>query len=289
MSLSNTLHYHSINLNGKLYSLKEPLIVGILNITPDSFFDGGKYLETGEILKRAELMVSEGVDIIDIGGQSTKPGATTIGEKDELKRVLPVIDLLQKNFSQIPLSIDTYYSEVAQQAVGNGVAMVNDISAGSLDARMFETVAQLKVPYVLMHMQGEPSNMQQKPTYNNAVQEIAHWLSVKIAQLKELGVNDIIIDLGFGFGKTQEHNYELLAGMSHFQLFDLPILAGLSRKSMIWKAINSNAENALNGTTALNILALEQGANLLRVHDVKAAKEAITLFSLYKKAKQNLG
>lgn len=253
--------------------------MGILNVTPDSFHADSRVKNEKEVLQRAEKMLQDGATFLDIGGQSTRPGAERISAEEELQRVLPPIASIAKTFPECILSVDTFYSLVAQEAVQAGAAIVNDVSAGSIDKEMFSTVAKLAVPYVLMHMQGEPQTMHKNIEYNNVVAEVTYFFSEKIKELRSLGVNDIILDVGFGFGKKLEHNYSLLQHLQDFSMFGLPILAGLSRKKMIQTVTGQNAMNALNGTTAANMIALLNGANILRVHDVKEAMEAIAVFN----------
>ena len=251
--------------------------MGILNITPDSFYDGGKYKNELEILTQTEKMLHEGATFIDVGAYSSRPGAAHISEKEELSRILPVIDLLVKNFPEIILSVDTFRSEIAQKTIENGAAIINDISGGKMDENMFQTVADLQVPYILMHMLGTPQNMQQNPVYEDVTIDIITFFSKQIYKLHQLKVNDIIIDVGFGFGKTIENNYELLSNLSLFKQLDVPILAGISRKSMLYKPLEITAKEALNATTVANTIALLNGASILRVHDVKEAVEAIKI------------
>ena len=256
--------------------------MGILNVTPDSFFDGGRYSNEADIVRKVNAMEYNGVNIVDIGGYSTRPGAEHISEDQELKRVIPIVSLIKSNFPNLIISVDTFRAKVAKNAIEVGADMINDISGGTLDDQLFEVIAEFKAPYVLMHIKGTPKNMQTNPTYSNVVEEVKEYFSKKIEQLKKLGVSDIILDPGFGFGKTVEHNYELLKNLDVFKSFDLPILAGISRKSMINKVINTTPEEALNGTTTLNTVALMNGANILRVHDVKEAKETIKLIKKLK-------
>jgi len=273
------LHQKStINCNGQLIDLSEPIIMGVLNVTPDSFFDGGKYENVKALLEQVEKMISAGAIIIDVGGMSSRPGAEIIKVKEELNRVIPVIEQIKKQFPAVIISIDTVRSEVARQSVAVGASIINDISAGSIDDQMFKTVAELNIPYILMHMQGKPENMQQEPDYQDVTKTVLNFFIEKIGELRALGVKDIILDPGFGFGKTIQHNYHLLQKFTIFKILDLPLLAGLSRKSMIYKVLDSTPQEALNGTTVLNTLALERGAKILRVHDVKEAKETITLW-----------
>lgn len=278
----NISHLNSITLlNGKKLSFESPLVMGVINITPDSFYDGGKYTSADAAIKQAERLIAEGADIIDLGACSTRPKAIDIGKEEELKRLLPVLDYLVKNYPGIIISVDTYRANVAKEAVKNGASIVNDISGGTMDDKMFETVASLKVPYILMHIQGTPDTMQVNPQYNDVVKEVEKFFSAQIKKLHKAGITDIIIDTGFGFGKTIEHNYTLLKNLHHFKMFGLPILAGVSRKSMINRVLKTKPENALTGTIALNTLALMEGANILRVHDVKEAKEVIKLVTQF--------
>lgn len=267
----------TINCKGNLIDVSSPKVMGILNITPDSFYDGGKYKNESDILFQTEKMLLEGATFIDVGAYSSRPGATHISENEELSRMIPVIDLLIKNFPEIVLSVDTFRSNIAKKTVENGAAMINDISGGKMDEKMFQTVADLQVPYILMHMLGTPQNMQQNPVYEDVTKEIISFFAAQIYQLHQLKVNDIIIDVGFGFGKTIAHNYEILNNLSLFKSLDAPILAGVSRKSMLYKPLKINANEALNATTVANTIALLNGANILRVHDVKEAVEAIKI------------
>jgi dihydropteroate synthase len=272
----------SINCNGKLIDLTSPKVMGILNVTPDSFFDGGKHNTPSAIISQVEKMLNDGATFIDVGAYSSRPGAKHISEEEELNRILPIIKLLNKVFPTIVLSVDTFRSNIAKQCIDNGACLVNDISAGSLDSNMFSTIAKLQVPYIMMHMQGTPQNMQKKPVYNNTVNDVLFYFSKKIAELRLLGVNDIIVDVGFGFGKTVEHNYNLLANLELFKSLDVPMLVGLSRKSMLYKPLNASAKEALNVTTAANTIALLNGASILRVHDIKEAMETIKIIELTK-------
>lgn len=267
-----------VNCKGKLIDLSTPRVMGILNITPDSFYEGSRLESADAALKKAEQMIDEGADFLDIGGMSTRPGSEILNENEELKRVIPVIEIILKNFPETLISIDTWRSKVAMEAVEAGAAIVNDISAGSLDSELFQTVAKLDVPYILMHMQGTPQTMQQNPVYKDVVLEVNQFLSEKIFELRKLGVSDIILDPGFGFGKTVDHNYGLLKNLNLIGFGEFPILAGLSRKSMIKKLIGVDEKNALNGTTAVNMIALQNGANILRVHDVKEAKQCVEIW-----------
>ena len=270
----------SINCGGKILNLDEPLVMGILNATPDSFFDGSKHSNEKSIITHVKQQLADGAAIIDVGGYSSRPGAAEVTEKEELERVLPVIQLLKQEFKDIVISIDTFRSQVAQEAVKHGAAIINDIAAGEMDSRMSDVIAELNVPYVMMHMQGTPQTMQKNPTYQNVTKEVMNYFAEKVNVLHQKGVNDIILDPGFGFGKTLEHNYQLLKELNYLNWFELPILVGLSRKSMITKALNISSKDALNGTTALNTLALTKGAKILRVHDVKEANEVVQLYHL---------
>jgi len=272
-----------INCQGKLVDLSTPLVMGILNITPDSFYDGGKNIEEKNIFSNTEKMISEGAAIIDVGAVSTKPGAKEISEKEELQRLFPLLEKLIKSFPKTIFSVDTFRSVVAEKAIDCGVSIINDISAGGFDKKMFDVIAKNNVPYIIMHIKGTPQNMQVNPTYDDVVKEIIFYFSEKVNILKSLGVNDIIIDPGFGFGKTVEHNYEILNNLDLFNVFGLPVMVGLSRKSMINKVLNIKPEEALNGTTILNTLALDRGANILRVHDVKEAVEAVKIYKQLRK------
>ena len=268
----------SININGELLDFSTPLVMGILNVTPDSFYSGSRKQSEEEIVGRVCQILEEGGKIVDIGGQSTTPTSTLIPAKEELKRLEPTLRLIRKEFPNTILSIDTFYSEVAGPAVEKyGVNIINDISGGQIDDNMFETVARLNVPYILMHMRGIPQTMQQHTRYDNLVQDILYYFSEKIAKLNLLGVNDIIIDPGFGFSKTTDQNYQLMAYLKYFNIFDVPILVGISRKSMIYKLLECTPQESLNGTSALNTFALLSGANILRVHDVKEAVECVKI------------
>jgi len=272
---------YSLNCKGKLLVIDEPIVMGIINTTPDSFYEGSRTNTMDEILLRAEKMITEGAAILDIGGQSTRPGSRRLGVDEELKRVLPAIKAIHKKFPDQILSIDTFYAKVAQAAVEAGVSIVNDISAGSIDDALIPTVAELKVPYILMHIKGEPQTMQHNAVYENLVTEVFDFLSFKIAELVQKGIHDIIVDPGFGFGKTIEHNFQLLKQLSFFKNLDRPLLIGLSRKSTVYKTLSVTSSEALNGTTALHTIALLNGASVLRVHDVKEAMEAIRLVKAY--------
>jgi dihydropteroate synthase len=268
----------TINCKGKLLDLSTPKIMGILNVTPDSFFDGGRYDAVDNALFQVEKMLVEGADIIDIGGMSSRPEAEIISTEEELKRVIPVVEAIQQRFSDAILSIDTVKAEVAKQAIEAGGHLVNDISAGQFDDKLYETVAMLNVPYCLMHMSGTPKMMQHNPQYDDVITHVTDFFIREVGILRDLGVKDIILDVGFGFGKTIEHNYQLLKNLNDFKIFDLPLLVGVSRKSMIYKFLDITPESALSATSALHFLALQNGGNLLRVHDVKEAKEVIFLW-----------
>jgi dihydropteroate synthase len=274
----------TLNCRGILVSLDQPLIMGILNATPDSFFDGGQYQILDKALNRVEEMLQQGATFIDIGGMSSRPGAEIIPVEEELKRVIPLIEAVQMRFPEALISVDTVRSQVAQAAVAAGASIVNDISSGQIDPKMYETVATLQVPYVMMHMQGTPKTMQAQPTYEQVVVDVLDFFVQEVGALRELGVHDIILDPGFGFGKSVSHNYELLANLSAFQVLDLPLLIGVSRKSMICKPLGINPPKALNGTSVLHLAALQQGASILRVHDVREASEVITLWELLESA-----
>lgn len=267
-----------INCKGKLIDLSQPKIMGILNTTPDSFFSGSRSQNIDSALKRIEKLLTEGADFIDIGGMSTRPGSAEVSESEELERVVPVVEKAVLEFPEILISIDTYRSKVARETVEAGAAIINDISAGSMDEKLLKTVADLKVPYILMHMQGTPQNMQTNPFYHDVTLEVNEFFSMKINELKSLGIHDVILDPGFGFGKTLEHNYELFKEMETLGFGDFPLLVGISRKSMITKLFEISAEEALNGTSVLNAMALEKGAKILRVHDVKEAKQALEIW-----------
>ena len=274
----------NISCKGKLIDLKTPKIMGILNLTPDSFYDGGLYNNTDRALAQTEKMLLEGATFIDVGGASSKPGAVEVSADEELARVLPVIEKIHIKFPDTLISIDTYRSDVAQQAVAAGAAMVNDISGGNLDAKMLKTVGALGVPFVAMHMQGKPQNMQDKPSYDNILTDIRSFFAAKIDAAHKAGIHDIIIDPGFGFGKTLEHNYALLKHLSSIQMDGVPMLIGVSRKSMIYKLLQIEVAEAGNGTSVLNTVALQQGAQILRVHDVKEAHQAVQLIEKLKNA-----
>ncbi|MBN4048364.1 dihydropteroate synthase [Flavobacteriaceae bacterium AH-315-O20] len=256
--------------------------MGILNLTPDSFYDGGKYKSDKVILFQIEKMLKDGATFIDIGAYSSRPGAKNISEETELSRILPILKIVIDNFPKIIVSIDTFRSKVAKQCVAIGASMINDISAGSMDTNMFTTIAEMQVPYIMMHMQGTPQNMQEKVVYHDLIQDIIYYFSKKINRLRNLGVNDLILDVGFGFSKTLDQNYELLQNLNLFTNLNLPILSGLSRKSMLYNYLNITNKEALNATTVVNTVALQQGSNILRVHDVKEAIETIKILKKVK-------
>jgi dihydropteroate synthase len=280
MKAKNTLLpiHSSLQSRGRLLDISEPVIMGILNATPDSFYNKGKDSDMNSILKTAEKMLEDGAMILDIGGTSTKPGSPISSAEDEARRVMPIVEALAKQFPAAWLSIDTYHAHVAKWAVEAGVSIVNDVSSGRLDGEMLQTVAALKVPYIAMHMQGTPETMQQDPQYGEVVSEVREYLRHICDSCSMAGITDIIIDPGFGFGKTTEHNYALLNNLHTFRMLGRPVLAGLSRKSIVCKPLRISPEKALNATTALHVVALQQGANILRVHDVKEAMEVIKLF-----------
>lgn len=272
---------YTLNCKGQLLVMDRPLVMGIINTTPDSFYVKSRKQKEDDILAIATQMMNEGADILDIGGQSSRPGSQRISPIEEMERTVPAIEHIIKAFPQAIISIDTYSSEVADAAVKSGASMVNDISSGEMDTAMLNTVAQSGVPYICMHMKGTPDNMQFQAQYNNVVTEVLDYLVNKVNECKLAGINDIIVDPGFGFGKTIEHNFSLLKSLPVFSITGCPILAGLSRKSTIYKTLGITADEALNGTTVLNTMALMNGAHILRVHDVKAAKEAVRLFTAY--------
>ncbi|WP_297095391.1 dihydropteroate synthase [uncultured Draconibacterium sp.] len=268
-----------LHLGEKEVDLSIPVVAGIVNITPDSFFDGGKMEEEATMLKAVEKMVADGAGIIDVGAVSTRPGSKTVSTKEELARLLPAVQAIHKAFPEVALSVDTFRSWVAVRVIDEvGPIIINDISGGSLDSNMFETVAKLQVPYILSHIKGTPLNMQEDPQYDDLIREVAQYFAERVKKLNKLGVKEVILDPGFGFGKTLDHNYELLNKLDAFKVYQLPVMVGLSRKSMIWKALDAKPETALNGTTVANTLALMGGADILRVHDVKEAVEAVKIF-----------
>ena len=267
----------SINCKGKLIDLNSPRVMGILNLTPDSFYDGGKYRSEKDILLQTEKMITEGATFVDIGAYSSRPGAEHISEEEELSRLIPVLELILKKFPELLISIDTFRSKVAKNTIETGACMINDISAGNLDDQMFETIGKLQVPYIIMHMKGNPGNMQTNVDYNNLINDIIYYFSEKINKLRTLNINDIIIDTGFGFSKTLDQNYELLGNLNLFKNLNFPILTGVSRKSMLYKLLDITPKEALNATTIANTIALQQGSNILRVHDVKEAMQTIKI------------
>lgn len=268
----------TINCKGSLIDLSTPIVMGILNLTPDSFYDGGKFRKPASILKQVERMLKEGATLVDLGAYSSRPGAEHISQDEELLRLLPIINLILKEFPDSFLSIDTFRSKVANKALQLGAAVINDISAGNLDPKIFDVVTEHQVPYIMMHMKGTPQNMKELNSYDNLIKDLKTYFSERIALARTKKINDIIIDPGFGFAKNTAQNFQLLAHFDLFKTFDLPLLAGLSRKSMIYKTLKSKPSDALNGTTALHMVALQNGASILRAHDVKEAKECITLY-----------
>lgn len=271
----------TLNCKGRLLKVEKPLVMGIINVTPDSFYDGGRLQGMDAILKQAEQMLEEGATILDIGGQSTRPGSERINAEDELKRVIEPVTAIHKNFPEAFISIDTFYSLVAKETAAAGACIVNDISAGSMDKEMIPTVAGLKTAYVLMHMQGTPQTMQQQPHYKDVTKEVLDFFILKNEELFKAGIQDVIIDPGFGFGKTITHNFELLCNLPVFKMLNHPIILGVSRKSSVYKTLGITADEALNGTTVLNTIGLMNGASILRVHDVKEAVEAIKIFGAF--------
>lgn len=267
----------SINCKGQLIDLATPKVMGILNVTPDSFYDGGNYKNDKDILNQVNRMLKEGATFIDVGAYSSRPNADHISEKEELNRLIPVIESILKEFPNALISVDTFRSEIAKQSVDAGACMVNDISAGKIDDNMLQTVASLKVPYIMMHMKGTPQTMTKQSNYENLLKEILFYFSERISAARQLQIMDIIVDPGFGFAKTIEQNYELLNNLEHFRFLDLPLLIGVSRKSMIHKVLGTSPDESLNGTSVLNTIALQKGASILRVHDVKEAMECIKL------------
>jgi dihydropteroate synthase len=267
----------TLNCKGRLLTVESPLVMGIMNITPDSFYEGSRLMNDKDISQCAEKMLKEGADILDIGGQSTRPGSIQTSEEEELKRIIGPVEMLHKNFPDAIISIDTYQSKIAKEAVAAGASIVNDISAGNVDKEMLQTVGKLNVPYICMHMKGTPQTMQKEPHYENVTKEVLDFFIRKMDDCKKSGIHDVIIDPGFGFGKTINHNFELLKNLSVFKMLEKPLMAGLSRKSTIYKTLGVTANEALNGTTVLNTIALLTGVNILRVHDVKEAKEAVKL------------
>ena len=272
----------TLNCNGKLLVIDKPLVMGIINVTPDSFYIKSRTQTEDEVLEKALLMIHEGATILDIGGQSTRPGSVRLEAGEEAGRLLPMIEMVSKNFPETFISADTYYASVAANAVASGASIINDISGGLMDENMFATIEKFPVPYICMHMQGKPETMQKNPVYENVTLEVLDFFIAQTEKCRQQNINDIIIDPGFGFGKTISHNFQLLKDLSVFKMLNKPVLAGLSRKGMIYKTLNIAADEALSGTTALNMIALLNGANILRVHDVKEAAETIKLFEVYK-------
>ena len=269
---------HTLNCNGRLLVIDQPVVMGIINVNEDSFYSGSRKTDMDDILTMAKSMLDEGASILDIGAMSSRPGAKMIDEEVEINRIVTAVKSISDSYPSAIISVDTFRSKVACEAVQAGASIINDISSGTFDTEMLKVVSSLNVPYILMHMQGQPETMQINPIYHDVVMEITQFFVSKIKQARNAGITDIIIDPGFGFGKTLEHNYTLLKHLEVFQIFDLPVLAGISRKSMVWKQLDTNPEHALNGTTALHMYALLKGADILRVHDVKAAAECIALF-----------
>ncbi len=267
----------TLNCKGTLLDLSKPKVMGIINVTPDSFYDGGKTTNETQILRQAKRMLEEGASILDIGGYSSRPGASNISEGDETARIIPAIDAILKEFPKTIISVDTFRSQVAKNAISAGASIINDISAGSMDDNMFSTVSELKVPFIMMHMRGSPQTMTEHTDYENITSDVLRYFSEKIALTRQFGINDIICDPGFGFAKTRDQNFELLGKLELFQQLDLPVLVGISRKSLIYKTLKTTVENALNGTSVLNTVSLLKGASILRVHDVGEAMECITL------------
>jgi dihydropteroate synthase len=273
----------SINIKGTLTSLEEPIVMGILNVTPDSFYENSRKCTEKEIEERIQTIISEGAAIIDLGGYSSRPDAAEVSPEEEMSRLSFALDILKKNYSETPVSVDTFRAGIARRCVEDyGVAIINDIAGGGLDDKMFDTVAELQVPYIMMHMLGTPKTMQQLTNYDNLITDIIQYFSEKVNKLNLMGVNDVIIDPGFGFSKTVDQNYELMQHLKNFEVLGLPLLVGISRKSMIYKLLECTPAESLNGTTVLNTIALLNGADILRVHDVKAAKEAICIVSKHK-------
>ncbi len=274
-----------LKLNQRLYDLRTPIVMGIVNVTPDSFFSLSRFKAGRSLLNQEEQQIAEGAAIIDVGGYSTRPQAAPVSSEEELRRISEPIELIRKKFPDVPVSVDTFRAEVARTVVERyGVSMINDVSGGTLDPMMFETVAALQVAYVLMHMRGTPQTMQSHITYEALLPDVIHFLEKRVAQLHLLGVNDVVIDPGFGFSKTMEQNYELLRKLDYFKEIEVPLLVGVSRKSMVYNLLETTPGGALNGTTALHMLALLGGASILRVHDVKEAVEAVKIFKAWQQA-----
>lgn len=277
----------SIKCGDKAINFEKPLVMGILNLTPDSFYDGGSYLDEVAIVKRAEQILTDGAGIIDLGAYSTRPGAAGVSSQEEIHRIVPAVEYIRKEFPDAVLSIDTFRAEVAKRVVTDfGACIINDISGGTMDEKMFSTIGELQVPYIMMHIKGRPQTMQQNPIYDHLINDMLRFFRFQIKKLNDFGARDIIIDPGFGFGKTLDHNYEIVAKLQEFNELKLPVLIGMSRKSMIYKFLGGDPSTSLNGTTALNMIALEHGANILRVHDVKEAVECVMLYSKIKSSLQ---
>lgn len=271
----------TLNCKGRIITINTPVVMGIINTTPDSFYAGSRFSSEDRVLEQAEKMMIEGATFIDIGAQSTRPGSERVSADEELKRVIRSIELIAQNFPQTILSIDTYHAKVAREAVAAGAAMVNDISAGSIDSEMIHTVAALHVPYTCMHMRGTPENMQQQVHYEQVTREVLDFFIRKVEELTKAGIHDIIVDPGFGFGKKPSHNFQLLKELHSFRMLNKPILVGISRKATVYRTLDIPVEASLNGTTVLHTLAIQNGANILRVHDVKEAMEVINLWKAY--------
>jgi len=277
----------SIMCGDKAIKFEKPVVMGILNLTPDSFYDGGSYLDEVAIVKRAEQILTDGAGIIDLGAYSTRPGAADVSIEEEIHRILPAVEYIRKEFPDTILSIDTFRAQVAKRVVTDfGACIINDISGGTMDKKMFSTIGELQVPYIMMHIKGTPQTMQQNMVYDHLMNDVLGFFSSQVKKLNDFGVHDIIIDPGLGFGKTLDHNYEVLAKLHKFNELNLPVLIGLSRKSMIYKFLGGDPSSCLNGTTALHMIALEHGASMLRVHDVKEAVECVNLYSKIKSSLQ---
>lgn len=278
------LNNNYIRVNGMLMDLSMPRVMGVLNITPDSFYDGCRSMDTESIVRRADIILSEGADMIDLGAYSSRPGADDVSEEEEITRLCSALEVLKDKYPSAVFSIDTFRSRVAEICVKEyGASIINDISGGEMDSHMFETVAELQVPYILTHIQGTPQSMQKAPKYDNLRREVLLFFSEKVKQLRDLKVNDIILDPGFGFGKSLEHNYQMMAHLDDFEIFNLPLLVGVSRKSMIYKLLDTDPKGSLNGTTVLNTVSLLKGVNILRVHDVREAVEAVRIVNELRK------
>jgi dihydropteroate synthase len=273
---------NTLNCNGRLISLERPVVMGVINVNDTSFYTASRAITKEHLLTKASKMLQEGATILDLGAMSSKPGAEIIPLKDELDLIIPAVVAVRDNFPEAIISVDTLRSQVADEVIQSGASIINDISAGEFDSDMFRVVSSYKIPYIMMHMNGLPATMQIDPDYDDVVMDVTRFFVRKIHQAKESGISDIVIDPGFGFGKTLVHNYQLMKKLEVFQIFDLPVLVGISRKSMVWKPLKSNADHALNGTTALHMYALQKGAGILRVHDVKEAVECIKLYELLK-------